>query len=223
MSDPEYNILIVDDIPQNIQVLGSILKKAGYAISYATSGKQALSLIESEAFDLVLLDVMMPQMDGFEVCRKIQALLNGQELPIVFLTAKTEKEDIVKGFEVGAVDYIAKPFNSAELLARVRTHLALKHSRVVIEEKNTELANKNEELKTANADLEKALREIKTLQGILPICSHCKKIRKDGAEPERMDSWVSLELYIYQNTEAALSHSICPECSAKYYDDLDDT
>ena len=118
-------ILIVDDTPANIQMLMAILKKEGYQLSAATNGRQALEVIEKVAPDLVLMDVMMPDMDGYEACERIKASTRWRDLPIIFLTAKTDIADIVRGFEVGAVDYVGKPFNGHELLARVHTHLTL--------------------------------------------------------------------------------------------------
>ena len=118
-------ILLIEDAPANIQALSAILKEQGYQISIATSGQQALELLARVRPDLILLDIMMPGIDGFETCRRIKASTTWREIPIIFLTAKTETADIVRGFEVGAVDYVAKPFNAHELLARVRTHLAL--------------------------------------------------------------------------------------------------
>ena len=118
-------ILIVEDTPANIQTLTAILKEQGYRISVATNGRQALQVIESIRPDLVLMDVMMPEMDGYEACRQIKASARWQDLPIIFLTARTDTVDIVRGFELGAVDYVGKPFNAHELLARVRTHLTI--------------------------------------------------------------------------------------------------
>jgi len=118
-------ILVVDDTPANIQTLAAVLKQKGYEISVATNGKQALDVLAKIRPDLILLDVMMPEMDGFETCARIKASPEWRDLPIIFLTAKTETADIVKGFELGAVDYVAKPFNSHELLARVNTHLTI--------------------------------------------------------------------------------------------------
>ena len=99
-------ILIVDDTPANIQMLMAILKKEGYQLSAATNGRQALEVIEKVAPDLVLMDVMMPDMDGYEACERIKASTRWRDLPIIFLTAKTDIADIVRGFEVGAVDYV---------------------------------------------------------------------------------------------------------------------
>src|ERR1700752_3143923 len=103
---PEH-ILVVDDTPANIQMLVGILKEKGYQLSVATSGMDALKPLERARPDLILLDVMMPEMDGFETCREIKKSDTLREIPIIFLTAKADTEDIVKGFEIGTVDYVA--------------------------------------------------------------------------------------------------------------------
>src|SRR5262245_41246220 len=132
-------ILVVDDTPANIQILIGILKEKGYQLSVATNGIEALKVLERIRPDLILLDVMMPEMDGFETCRQIKNSDTLREIPIIFLTSKTDTEDIVKGFEIGAVDYVAKPFNAPELLARINTHLTVDQLRRNLEEKNEEL------------------------------------------------------------------------------------
>jgi DNA-binding response OmpR family regulator len=126
-------ILIVDDTPKNIQLLGTILKNIGYKIIVATNGLQALEILEKVKPDLILLDVMMPELDGYETCKRIKSNENLKDIPVIFLTAKTQPEDIVKGFELGAVDYIIKPFNSSELIARVKTHLELKFNQDLLQ------------------------------------------------------------------------------------------
>src|SRR6059058_3239814 len=118
-------ILVIEDEPANIQTLSSILKERGYNLNIATNGRQGLEVLERIRPDLILLDIMMPEIDGFETCRRIKASTAWREIPIIFLTAKTDTADIVRGFELGAVDYVAKPFNAHELLARVNTHLTL--------------------------------------------------------------------------------------------------
>jgi class 3 adenylate cyclase len=130
----ESRILIVDDTPKNIQLLGTILRKEGYQINIAQNGLQALEVVGQMPPDLILLDVMMPELDGFETCRRLKGEPSTQDIPVIFLTAKVDMEDIVKGFELGAVDYVTKPFNSAELLSRVSTHLELKAAREKLEE-----------------------------------------------------------------------------------------
>jgi serine phosphatase RsbU (regulator of sigma subunit) len=133
-------ILIVDDTPTNIQTLSGILKEKGYQLSVATNGRQALQVLERVQPDLILLDVMMPELDGFETCREIKKSESLRNIPIIFLTAKTETSDIVAGFEIGAVDYVTKPFNTHELLARINTHLSIDQLRRSLAEKNEELA-----------------------------------------------------------------------------------
>jgi len=142
-------ILVVDDTPANIQVLSATLKAEGYLISVATNGKQALEALERVRPDLILLDVMMPEMDGFETCRRLKTSDPWRHIPVIFLTAKTEVADLVKGFELGAVDYVAKPFNAHELLARVNTHLTIDELRRSLAEKNAELARAHELVRRA--------------------------------------------------------------------------
>jgi signal transduction histidine kinase/HPt (histidine-containing phosphotransfer) domain-containing protein len=120
-------ILMVDDNPKNLQVLGNLLE-GKYRTAFATNGVKALEFINKRTPDLVLLDIMMPETDGYEVCIKLKSSPQTADIPIIFLSAKTETEDIVKGFELGAVDYVTKPFHKQELLARVRTHIRLKQS-----------------------------------------------------------------------------------------------
>ena len=142
-------ILVVDDTPANIQTLTATLKERGYQISVATNGKQALEVLARVTPDLILLDVMMPEMDGFETCRRLKANEQWQHIPVIFLTAKTETADIVQGFELGAVDYVAKPFNAHELLARVTTHLTMDELRRSLAGKNAELARAHELVRRA--------------------------------------------------------------------------
>ncbi len=142
-------ILVVDDAPANIQVLSSTLKEKGYQISVATSGRQALGIVGRVQPDLILLDVMMPEMDGFETCRQLKASETTKDIPVIFLTARTETVDIVRGFEAGAVDYVAKPFNACELLARVNTHLTMDQLRRSLAVKNVELARAHELVRRA--------------------------------------------------------------------------
>jgi len=142
-------ILVVDDTPANIQTLAAILKDKGYQLSVATNGKQALEVLARVQPDLILLDVMMPEMDGFETCRRLKEAAATKQIPVIFLTARTETTDIVKGFELGAVDYVAKPFNAHELLARVSTHLTIDELRRSLAGKNVELARAHELVRRA--------------------------------------------------------------------------
>jgi DNA-binding response OmpR family regulator len=129
MNEPGPCILIVDDNARNIQILGTILRKENYQIIIAQNGGQAVHAVSRKTPDLILLDVMMPEMDGFETCKKIKESSRAKDVPVIFLTARTETEDILKGFEAGAVDYVTKPFNIPELLTRIKTHIELNHRR----------------------------------------------------------------------------------------------
>lgn len=139
-------ILMVDDMPRNLQILGEFLGKQNYRISIASSGSQAFEMIKEEEPDLVLLDIMMPEMSGFEVCKILNT--DYPDIPVIFLTAKTEPEDFINGFQIGAKDYITKPFNKEELLARVKAHLNIKKLTDQLKEKDAILEQRNFQLET---------------------------------------------------------------------------
>jgi two-component system, sensor histidine kinase and response regulator len=139
------SILIVDDNPQNLQVLGRLLQEKGYGIEFAINGPAALDWLSSGKFDLVLLDINMPEMDGYEVCRRIRADSRLQKLPVVFLSADNDRESILMGFEAGGQDYVTKPFDSRELIIRVKTHITLKNSLEKLETLNRSLEGKVQE------------------------------------------------------------------------------
>ncbi len=137
-------ILIVDDNKKNLQVLGNILHGEGYKIAVAQDGYQAIKLAEKIKPELILMDVMMPGIDGFEACLNLKSKKELKDIPVVFLTAKSETTDIIEGFRNGGVDYITKPFKKEELLARVKTHMDLENARKI-------LKIRADELKAANA------------------------------------------------------------------------
>lgn len=142
-------ILIVDDVPKNIELAANILQTRSYNITFAKSGASALEKVESIDFDLILLDVMMPEMDGFEVCEKLKANEKTKDIPVIFVTARSETENVVKGFELGAVDYVTKPFQTEELLARVKTHIDIRAK--LEEKKNIEARlNSSEDIAASN-------------------------------------------------------------------------
>lgn len=186
----ESMILIVDDQPNNIKVLTSFLRSQNFQTRIAESGERALQLLDRFLPDLILLDVMMPGINGFDTCRQIKADEKKADIPIIFMTALDNVEDKVQGFKAGGVDYITKPFDQTEMLARINTHI---------------------ELRKKTMALEKALAEVETLSGLLPICASCKKIRDDKGY------WNLLETYIETHSQATFSHGMCPECMDKFY------
>ncbi len=141
-----YNILIVDDSQNNIDYLISILKKENYHIASARNGKSAIIKARANRFDLILLDIIMEDIDGYTVCKELKKLPETKDIPVIFLTGLSDSDSINKGFDCGAVDYVKKPYNSTELNSRVITHLELKRSKDIINKKNKQLENKNEEL-----------------------------------------------------------------------------
>ncbi|MDM8542982.1 response regulator [Desulfococcaceae bacterium HSG9] len=201
-------ILLVDDNVRNLQLLGSLLNES-YKTAIALDGVDALSFVRKRRPDLILLDVMMPKMNGFQVCEILKAEKETKEIPIIFLTGKTDSESVVKGFEIGANDYIQKPFKQKELLARVKTHISLQEAHDI----QKRLISEKEKL---ISELQEALKEIKTLRGFIPICSFCKKIRNDD------QYWEEVDVYIHKHAEVSFSHGICPDCVVKHYPEFSD-
>ncbi len=157
-------ILLVDDLPENLKVLGNILLNSNYQIIAAISGAKAIELAICELPDLILLDIQMPEMDGFEVCHKLKENQKTKEIPVIFITARSEINDLLKGFESGGVDYITKPFQASELLARIKTHLELKKAR----EKMAELiATKDKFLTIIAHDLKNPFNSLLGISNIL--------------------------------------------------------
>ena len=151
-------VLIVDDIVRNVQLLGATLTREGYEVMIATSGEMALERLQARLPDLVLLDLMMPGIDGLEVCRRIKKDPRTLNVPVIFLTAANESEIAAKALTEGAVDFINKPFNTAELLARVRTHVDLKHTR---DELQRIIAQKNELMSAVAHDLKNPISSVR--------------------------------------------------------------
>ncbi len=183
-------ILIVDDEDVVRRILTGYLATEGHRVLAASSGEEALPIIAQEKIDLVLLDVMMPHMSGFELCRRIRKENSLEELPILMLSGLARAKDHVAGFQEGASDFLNKPINRDELAIRVQTHLAM--------------------LRVHRSQA----KEVKILRGLLPICSYCKKIRGEHEE------WSSVEDYIDKHSEAEFSHGICPDCIQAHHPDV---
>ncbi len=157
-------ILIVDDEPKNLQVLGSLLREENLASAFAVDGHKALQIARKLHPDLILLDVMLPGLDGYEVCAALKQEEELAEIPVIFLTAKVQTEDVIRGLQVGGVDYVLKPFNSSELMARVRTHLELKRAREQLREINR---NQTKFFSIVAHDLRNPLSGLRDLPGLL--------------------------------------------------------
>jgi len=165
-------IMIVDDEPKNIQLLGTLLTQYNYNIIPATNGINALEKLQKVKPDIILLDVMMPELDGFETCRRIKRDEETADIPIIFLTAKTDKGDIIEGLSVGAVDYVTKPFNHKELLMRVATQVDLVNAKKQLKQ---QVNATNELLHVLCHDLTNPIGSISSLLDIV-------KTKEDFAE-----------------------------------------
>ncbi len=191
------NILIIDDNAVNLQSLFKYLEKKGFKIFVASDGETGIDAANRSKPNIILLDVMMPGIDGFETCGRLKADEATRDIPVIFMTALTDTGDEVKGLKAGAVDYITKPLQFETVLARVTTHLT-----------NRQLQKKLEE---QNAELEEALANVKMLTGLLPICGRCKKIRDDKGY------WNRIEEYLEIHSDLLFSHGICPDCMDALY------
>ena len=189
-------ILIVDDILQNIQIIGKILSDTNYNVSYAMNGASTLKKVNNINFDLILLDIMMPEMDGFEVCRLLKQNERSKDIPVIFLTEKTDEKSIIKGFLAGAQDYISKPFHSQELLARIETHLKLKSQSEKLKKTVKKLSVKNEKIKSS-------IQYAKTIQSALfPQIKTIKRDFDDFFLIFKPKDIVSGDFYWYYKTES---------------------
>lgn len=195
----KYRILIVDDMPINLQVLSDFLK-SDYHIKVATTGAKTIEIaLSSSPPDIILLDIIMPEMDGFEICRHLKNNSQTADIPVIFITAKGSAEDELQGLELGAADYISKPFHPTVVKARVKTQLELKDSR--------------DRLKQMNKELRQILAEAEMLRSVLPLCPGCRKIRNPDGDPKKQSSWTELEEYVRTRGRENLPE-LCPACSA---------
>ena len=190
-------ILIAEDDLVSRRMLEATLQKWGYELVAVTDGLAAWQALQGENPPLLaILDWMMPDMDGIEVCRKVRELSRAPQTYLILLTARGSSEDVVRGLEAGANDYVTKPFDREELRARVQVGMRVVELQANLAERVLEL--------------EEALARVKQLQGLLPICSYCKKIRDDR------NYWQQVESYISGHSGAIFSHGICPECYDKF-------
>jgi len=181
----ESRILIVDDVQMNLDLMKDILSEQGYLVATAINGKSAIAKTKAHKFDLILLDIVLPDIDGFEVCFHLKSNYQTQDIPIIFLTAKKEKDSIIKGFQLGAVDYIPKPFSKEELLARVNLHLTLRKTQeeLIKSKELAEDASKAKAIFLANIS-----HEIRTpMNGIIGMIDILKKTKLSQEQHEYID------------------------------------
>lgn len=180
-------ILIADDTPANVDLLSATLEPQGYEISIATSGERAVTVAEKSLPDLILLDVMLPDVDGFEVCRRLKQSETTRDIPIIFISARHETSSIVDGFQAGAVDYILKPFAQEEVLNRVGTHLQIARLHRSLLEKNRELAAEIERRERADARLSTYIDREEERLGFAGASPLLQKILQDVERLQQFD------------------------------------
>ena len=188
MESSHTNILIVDDVEDNLEILGDLLTFDGYHVQTARSGEEALKLVQESYPDLILLDILMPGIDGFEVCTRLKADENTKDIPVIFVSSMTDIDSKVQGFKVGGVDYINKPFQHAEILVRVNTHVTMLRLRKHLEEQNaelerlantdylTDLYNRRRFFNTAEVEFAEAVRSGNPISITLIDLDHFKRV-----------------------------------------------
>jgi response regulator RpfG family c-di-GMP phosphodiesterase len=224
-SSNKKTVLIIDDEPLSVKILSHQLENE-YSIILADSGREALEVISHTTPDIILLDLVMPEMDGYEVYKAIRMIRTLDSIPVLFITVLSDAECEAQGLEMGANDYVHKPFIADLVRLRIKNHLAFSQERGLLLKRSEELEELNVKLhdeiaqreiiqkakKELIVKLEATLAQVKQLEGIIPICMYCHKIRDDK------DVWNQLVQYISDHTEAKFSHGICPECATTQYE-----
>lgn len=206
MQERRFRVLVVDDEQANLMLLDTILRST-YDILLAQSAFEAIEVISEQVPDLILLDVMMPGMSGFDLCRQLKADERYCDIPVIFITAMSDSDSELNGLQLGAVDYIAKPFFISHVRQRVKIQLELKHRTELLQEQRAAL-------EARTLELESALKRIKRLEGLIPICMYCKKIRNTG------EIWQNLEEYLAEHSDASFTHGMCPACLENHLNGL---
>ncbi len=204
----EVKVLVTDDDPGVLRLSASLLGREGYEVYEATTGKECLETARAHHPDMILLDVMLPDITGVEVCRQIKADQELQDTFVILVSGvRVSSEYQADGLAVGADGYIVKDITNREFLARVDSMVRIKRMGDALR------AEKKEQEKLISK-LQEALAEIRTLKGLIPICAFCKKIRDDEGY------WNQLEAYICKHTDASFTHGVCPECAESWKAEL---
>lgn len=219
------DILIVDDTPENLRLLSTMLNQYGYKVRKVMSGEMALKVVKNATPDLILLDIGLPEMNGYEVCQQIKSMPESQDIPVIFLSAYDQTEQKIKAFAVGGVDYITKPFQLAEVKARIETHLQLRelqkaYSRLVeeLQEKNQKLQQKIEDheaeiirRKIVEKELNKVNQELEKLANFDPLTGLANR--------RKFDQMIRLEWRRLLQEKAYMTIILCDIDSFKNYND----
>jgi DNA-binding response OmpR family regulator len=199
----QFRVLVTDDNPEIRLMSTMLLRRAGYEVIEASTGQECLDAVLIHHPDLILLDVMLPDMTGTHVCRQIKNDENCKDIFVILTSGiRISSQSQAEGLDTGADGYIVKPITNKEFLARIQAGERIKRAEDALREKERQQ-------QALISQLEEALSEIKTLKGCIPICATCKKIRDDEGY------WEYLEAYISKHTDATFTHGICPACFEK--------
>ncbi|MFO7892062.1 MAG: response regulator [bacterium] len=241
-TEKNITIMIVEDSHTQAVYLKKILIEKNYTVTVTHNGEEALAELRKKMPKIVVSDVLMPEMNGYELCKKIKSDENLKKIPVILLTTLSDPEDIIKGLKVGADHFITKPFKPDFLISHIQ-YILINHdlrkkgvadlgmeiyfggqkyfltsNRIQILDllfsTYEAVIHKNKELEQLNRKLEESLRTIKQLKGLIPICSECKKIRNDKGY------WEQLEVFLKAHSDIDFTHGLCPECEKKYYNTM---
>ncbi len=243
MKSIQAHILVAEDSPTQAERLQQLLESTGYEVAVVSNGQQALMYLEQHSPSLILSDILMPEMDGYQLCRTLKSNPQWCDIPVILLTTLSEPEDIVKGLECGADNFILKPYEDENLLNRIEYALLNRRMKdqsrarmgleINLYGKNYHLASdrlqilnlllatyesalqKSRELEKANRELREATETIRTLKKLIPICAGCKKIRDD------LGYWHQLESFLHTHADFNFTHGLCPTCAQKTVKELE--
>lgn len=244
-TNENIKIFIIEDSLTQGEKLKFILEEEGFLVDWVISAEQALDFLETEIPSIIICDVLLPQMDGFEFCSRLKTDNRWKSIPFILLTSLSEPLDILKGLESGADNFITKPYNREYLLSRIQYLLENMLLRNMTQEQTPEMGieiffagkkhfitserlqildllfstyeainQKNVELEQMNRELKIANEQIKTLSGLIPICTRCKKVRNDNGY------WQEVEEYVGAHIEVDFTHGICNGCLKELYPDF---
>jgi len=201
------DILIVDDAPANLHLLSRMLMAQGYHVRLAAGGEEALAAVRDALPDLILLDVHMPKMDGYQVCERLKGDERTHHIPVIFISALDQTEDKAKAFVVGGVDYVTKPIQIEEVLARLHTHLSLRDLQAELGRSDAAMAGCRSEMARMKSELLAAQAEIKTLCSLLPVCATCQDMRDERSY------WRQVQAYVEEHAQALKPYALCEQCA----------
>jgi two-component system cell cycle response regulator len=235
----KISILIVEDSTTQAKILQHALEKNGFEVYKTNNGREALEYLNDHAPSIIISDIIMPEMNGYEFCKKIKSDERLKNIPIVLLTTLSEPEDVIKGLESGADNFMTKPYDEQTLIARIHyvlinaelreprasemgIEIAFAGKKHFITSNRVQILDllistyenaiqKTRELEKTIIELTHANETIKTLKGLIPICASCKKVRNDAGY------WEQIEMYIREHSEAEFTHGFCPDCMKKLY------